>query len=402
LPQGVNHNPERSIMRVLRILAGLILLTRCALIAQDRPAPEVRLNATVLLNGFYTSARSNNADLPQFAVPRDAGDSFPTAGVGGTMRQSRVQARAFLAGVAGGDFNAELDVDFWGGQQPSNGGRTFPLLRIRRAWAELAWDRFRLMAGQEAPPIVELNPSSLASIGLSSLSSSGNLWLWIPQLRLTGVLVSGAAARLELEGAVLAPTGYTAQGPFLTAPDRAEQSKRPGLESRLRLHFGKGATDGEVSVGGHLGWLATTGDSVLQSRAAAVLVRAPVGRTLELRGEGFVGRGIAGLGGGAVGQNFGTGGRLVRTHGGWGQLLLKPRRDVEFGVSYGIDDPKDSDLDGTVVATRLKNETVGGHVQWRPDPFILGLEFRHIATTYGPSWGKVTVDHLNLALGAHF
>ena len=139
--------------------------------------------ATILFNGFYTSARTNNSDLPQFAVPRDAGDSFPTSGTGATMRQTRIQTRAFLAGVAGGDFNAELDVDFWGGQQPSNGGRTFPLLRIRRAWAEMAWDRFRLMVGQEAPPIVELNPSSLGSIGLSSLSSSGNLWFWIPQIR---------------------------------------------------------------------------------------------------------------------------------------------------------------------------------------------------------------------------
>lgn len=389
-------------MRLLPLRAALALLPAAAsdIAAQDRPAPEVTFKATILFNGFYTSARTNNSDLPQFAVPRDAGDSFPTSGTGATMRQTRIQTRAFLAGVAGGDFNAELDVDFWGGQQPSNGGRTFPLLRIRRAWAEMSWDRFRLLVGQEAPPIVELNPSSLGSIGLSSLSSSGNLWLWIPQIRATGTVLSGASARLELEGAILAPTGYVAQGPFVTAPDRAEQTNRPNLQSRLRLRFGKGQRQGELSAGGHLGWLSTTGDSVLQSDAAAVLLLLPVGGVLELRGEAFTGRGIAGLGGGGIGQNFGVNGKLVRTRGGWGQVLLRPKPEVELGMSYGMDDPKDQDLNPATA--RLKNESIVGHIHWRPSPFILGLEFRHIATTYGAAVGKVTADHLNLALGAEF
>jgi hypothetical protein len=372
----------------------LLLGFAAPLAGQDRPAPEVTFHGTVLMNGFYTSAKTNNSDLPQFAVARAAGDSFPTAGLGATLRQTRVQARAFAAGVLGGDFTAEVDADFWGGQQPSNGGRTFPLLRIRRAWAQMAWDRFAVLAGQEAPPIAEINPSSLASVGLPALSGSGNLWLWIPQLRLSGDLVSGKPVRLALEGTVLAPT---AQGAFLTQPDRAEQSKRPYLEGRLRLRWGSA---GDVSVGGHLGWLATTGDSLLESKAAAVMALVPLGRYLELRGEAFVGEGIAGLGGGAIGQNFGVNGRTVRTRGGWGQLLIRPTAEWELGASYGIDDPKDQDLDPAT--GRLKNETLGGHVHWRPSPLILGLEFRHIATTYGPGVGKQTADHVNLAVGAEF
>jgi hypothetical protein len=366
--------------------------------AQDKPAPEVSFSATVLMNGFYTSDKTNNSDLPQFAVRQDASDSFPSEGVGGTLRQTRVQARAFAAGVLGGEFTALVDVDFFGGQQPSNGGRTFPLLRIRRAWARMNWDRFRVMAGQEAPPIAELNPSSLASIGLSSLSSSGNLWLWIPQLRLTGDLNGGEGARLYLEGAVLAPTGYTAQGPFLTQPDRAEQSRRPYLQSRLGVRWGQSGAPGELSVGGHLGWISTTGDSLLDSRAAAVMLQLPLGRVFELRGEAFTGKAIAGLGGGAIGQNLGRNGVPVRTKGGWAQLLIKPTPEWELGGSYGIDDPKDTDLDTATM--RLKNETVEGHIHWRPAPLILGLEYRHITTTYAP--GEATAGHLNLALGAEF
>ena len=237
------------------------------------------VTATVLLNGFYTSARTNNSDLPQFAVPRDAGDSFPTSGLGGTMRQSRIQARAFLAGVGGGDFTAELDVDFWGGQQPSNGGRTFPLLRIRRAWAEQAWERFRVLVGQEAPPIVELNPSSLGSLGLSSLSSSGNLWLWIPQIRATGALVAGSRSPARARRRILAPTGIYGPGPLShpAGPGRADQAPYSAEPAPPALrHWGD--TAGEMSVGGHLGWLSTTGDSLLQSRAAAILLQLPLGR----------------------------------------------------------------------------------------------------------------------------
>lgn len=377
---------------------AVLLIAAPALQAQDKPAPEISFSATVLMNGFYTSDKTNNSDLPQFAVRQDASDSFPSEGVGATLRQTRVQARAFAAGVLGGDFTALMDVDFFGGQQPSNGGRTFPLLRIRRAWARMNWDRIRVMAGQEAPPIVELNPSSLASIGLSSLSSSGNLWLWIPQIRITGDLNGGEKARVYIEGAVLAPTGYTAQGPFVTQPDRAEQSKRPYLQSRIGVRWGQSGAPGEISVGGHIGWLSTTGDSLITSKAAAVMLQLPLGKVIELRGEAFAGKAIAGLGGGAIGQNLGVGGVPVRTRGGWGQLLIKPTSEWELGGGYGIDDPKDQDLDP--LTARLKNQTVEGHLHWRPSPLVLGLEYRHITTTYGP--GKATAGHLNLAMGAEF
>ena len=205
-------------MRLLPSLGATLalLLPITAVAQQDRPGVDVSFHGTILLNGFSTSGRTNNTDLPQFAVPETAADSFPTSGVGGTLRQTRVSVRAFLPELGGAEWRAELDADFFGGQQPSNGGRTFPLLRIRRAWLEGSWNRFAVLIGQEAPPIVELNPVTLSSIGLSALSSSGNLWLWIPQLRLTGDLAQGKQVRLSLEGAVLAPTGYTPQPPFTT------------------------------------------------------------------------------------------------------------------------------------------------------------------------------------------
>ena len=390
-------------MRLLPALgATLALLLPAGLAAQqDRPGVDVSFHGTILLNGFYTSGRTNNTDLPQFAVPETAADSFPTSGTGGTMRQTRVMVRAFLPELGGAEWRAELDADFFGGQQPSNGGRTFPLLRIRRAWLEGSWNRFAVLVGQEAPPIVELNPISLASSGLSALSSSGNLWLWIPQLRLTGDLAQGKAVRLSLEGAVLAPTGYVPQPPFTTDFDRAEQSKRPYLQGRLRLRWGSGETAGELSAGAHRGWLSTAGDSLLDSKAIAALLLLPLGSHVELRGEAFAGEGIAGLGGGSIGQVFGRNGRTIRTRGGWAQLNLRPNDAVWLlGASVGIDDPKDADLDTTV--QRLKNITIGGHLHWRPSPLVFGVEVRQARTTYGAGIGELKATHVNVAAGLEF
>lgn len=388
----------RPIRSLLLVVAGLAPATLTA--QQDRPGVDVSVGGTILLNGFYTSARTNNSDLPQFAVPKTAADSFPTDGIGGTLRQTRVTVRAFLPELGGAEWRAELDADFFGGQQPSNGGRTFPLLRIRRAFLEGQWDRFGLLIGQEAPPIVELNPVSLASIGLSALSASGNLWLWIPQVRLTGDMVKGKALRVSLEAALLAPTGYSAQPPFATDFDRAEQSSRPQLQSRLRFRWGTGPTAGEFSAGGHYGWLSTAGDSLLASKAAAVLLLLPLGSRVEIRGEAFTGEGVAGLGGGSIGQVFGLGGRAIRTRGGWAQLNLRPTPQWLIGGSLGMDDPKDADLDTAL--QRLKNVTIGGQLHWRPSPLVFGLEVRRVRTTYGASAGALSATHVNLAAGFEF
>src|SRR2546429_6010930 len=95
------------------------------------PAPAkrtVELTGLVLVNGFFTNARVNNSDLPQFA------DSLPSASaIGGTIRQTRLGVLVTDPDVLRGSFSGEVDVDFYGGQQPSSGGRTFPLLRLRRA-----------------------------------------------------------------------------------------------------------------------------------------------------------------------------------------------------------------------------------------------------------------------------
>ncbi|MBI2073828.1 MAG: hypothetical protein HYT81_12510 [Gemmatimonadetes bacterium] len=367
---------------------------------EPRSGNHVELSGLVLVNGFFNNARVNNSDVPQIVLPPDATVNLPASHGGATARQSQVALTATVPEFAGGAFHGELDLDFFGGQQPSPGGRTWPLVRLRRVRAEIEWPHGWVMFGQEAPPIAEINPSSLAQIGLVGFARSGNLWLWLPQVR-AGAEV-GSTVKIGVEGSALAPTAGDPQGVGLlfTQPDRAERSRRPHLEGRLRIRWDEPESSGEISLGGHYGWLAKGVDTLVVSRAVVASARFTATQYLELQGEVFTGQALAGLGGGGIGQNLGPGIVPVRSRGGWAQLNLRPHPAIEVGGGYGLDDPDDADLDPATAL--LRNLSWEGHVQWRPAPLVLGVEFRRIETTYGPAVGALFAHHVNAAAGFEF
>jgi hypothetical protein len=382
----------------MRSFLPLLLVITPALMAQDTPVNiDVRVSGLVLSNFFYNDHEVNNSDVPTIAggvgVP-----GLPDRALGATVRQSMVRFTATMAGWAGGDLMAEIETDFFGGQQPSGGGRTHPLPRIRRAFVRMQWPSVSLLIGQESPPIVDVSPSSLASLGFPGFASAGNLWLWLPQIRVTGHLKQSDGIRLALEGAALAPNeGAAQQSGFTTQPDRAERSGRPSVEVRVVARWGSGDGAGELSLGGHYGWIALGADTMVDSRALAVSLRIPLARILELRGEGFTGQALHGLGGGGVGQNINLIGEPVETTGGWVQLLVRPGSRWEAGIGYGQDDPEDDPL-----LNILKNQVVSGHFHWRIAPVVFGLEYRHLKTTHAPVTGERSASQVNLAAGIEF
>src|SRR5881397_648093 len=380
----------------MRAALLLSLAAVAPLAAQSAPNSKrtVELTGTVLVNGFFNSARVNNSDVPQFA------DSLPAAGAGGgAIRQTRLGISVTEPEVLGGTFAGEVDADFYGGQQASSGGRTFPLLRLRRAFGSVAWAHEQLLFGQESPLVAERSPRSLASVGFPDFAGAGNLWLWLPQFRVTAE--AGYTLRLAGQLAMLAPTSGAAQGAFTTQPDSAERSRRPYLQGRVRLGWGPLDDPSEVAIGGHLGWLASA-DTLFQSRALTADARVKFG-PVEFLAEAFSGKALAGLGGGGIGQNIGPTGAQVRAKGGWGQLNIRPRREVLVGGGCGLDDPDNGDLSDALGNPhgRLKNFACEGHVDFRPaGPLVFGIEFRRLETTY-PS-GKFTANHFNLAAGFRF
>jgi hypothetical protein len=256
-----------------------------------------------------------------------------------------------------------------------------------------------LLVGQESPPIAAVSPSSIASIGFPDFAAAGNLWLWIPQIRLGADLQSGASLRLGAEIAALAPTSGEPQGTFLTQPDIAERSGRPFLQGRVRGRWGAAEEMGEVSLGGHYGWILDAAGERVPSKALALSIWTPLGPKLDFRAEAFTGQALAGLGGGGIGQNMVRDGVPVRSAGGWAQLNLRPTQQWEIGGGGGIDDPDDEDLGET---SRLRNAALEGHLTWRKLPAVVGVEVRHLRTRYREPVGDLSATHINLGMGFEF
>ena len=259
----------------MRVALLMFFAVALPVAAQTPPKRTVEFTGLVLVNGFYNSAHVANVDLPQSADT----DNVGVKSAGGSIRQTRLGVLLSDPDVLGGSFAGEVDADFYGGQQPSSGGRTFPLLRLRRITGAVTWPHAELLIGQESPLVAGRSPRSLAALGFPDFAGSGNLWLWIPQVRFT--VEAGYTLRLAFQGAVLAPTTGTAQPAFFTQADSAERTARPELEGRVRLGWGATDDPSEIAIGGHLGWIkgmdSLSGDSILTSRALTVDTRFKIG-----------------------------------------------------------------------------------------------------------------------------
>ena len=354
---------------------------------------QLELNGRVLMHTFFNDASVNNADDPQFARP-DAPSAQPGTSLGSAIRQTTLGLVVTSRDVLGGRFVGDVDVDFFGGQQPSAGGRTFPLLRLRTARAAVRWSHGEFLVGQESPLIAGLNPVSPAAIGTPAFVTAGNLWLWLPQLRAT--VERGSSVRIALQGAVLANTNGDAAAPFDTDTDPAERTALPATEARLRVRWGEDALASEIGCGGHLGWIDlpagrhTTYASACDARIAM--------SSVELRGEAYIGRGLRGLGGGGISQNISRVGVPLEDRGGWAQVNYDATALVKLGAGCGIDEPRPADV---ASGGRLRNSACSGYTIVRPaGPLFFGAEFRRISTKY--TSGTFADNHVNLAMGFEF
>ena len=214
-----------------------------------RSRARLEWTGRVLMNGFVNSRRVNNVDNPQFVQP-DPAPTVPMRGLGMAIRQTRLGLVVTVPEALGGAFTGDVDVDFYGGQVPSGGGRTFPLLRLRTARGIVRWSNATLLVGQESPLISDVDPVSVTAIGSPAFAAAGNLWLWLPQVRV-GVEVQ-RGLHWAAQAAVLAPTSGDPAAFFDTDNDPAERSARPFLQARLSAGWGA-ELRGEIGCGMHEG-----------------------------------------------------------------------------------------------------------------------------------------------------
>ena len=355
---------------------------------------HLELTGRVLVHASANDHRVNNADNPQFARPDSAGLTATPFVM--SARQSTIGAKLSATDILGAHFTGDVDVDFYGGQQASSGGRTFPLIRMRTARATVRWPDAEVMVGQESPLVSGLDPVSPSSIGTPDFAAAGNLWLWLPQVRVT--VETPGAVRFGVQGAVLSNITGDAVGLFDTDVDAAERSGRPALEGRARVRWGEDERASEIGCGGHLGWLDVPSAARVQTHAAMCDARLSLTSQIDVRGEAYDGQGLRGLGGGGIGQNLDRFSLPLHDRGGWAQLNIDATSLVKLGGGCGVDMPAEGDV---AASGRFRNQSCAGYSIIRPSgPLFIGGEVRRIDTKY--TTGSVSNFHFSLAMGFEF
>jgi hypothetical protein len=376
---------------------------------------RVRLSGIVLLNVFSNRGTVDNLDFPTISAQRgvlDSGGSFGT-----TLRQTQLGLEVFGAQLAGAKASAAVQLDFSGGFPNTVNGVSFGLVRLRTATLRLDWARTSVVAGQDTLFFSPLSPTSLASLSVPAFSYAGNLWAWIPQLRVEHNLDISENSRFTFQGGIVAPqTGELPATSFLRSAQAGERSRQPGYATRIAWSHGAPDRSVVVGVGGYYsrqrwgfsrtvdGWVGTADWSV------------PLGRWVGLTGEFYRGRAIGGLEG-AIGRSvltrgpLATPGTLVRglnATGGWAQLKFEPTARLEFNAAWGQDNPSASDLRqfpvnlGSIFGRVVRNRSSFVNFIYRPrSDLLFSTEYRRLRT-WDIRGGSQTADHVNLSMGILF
>src|SRR5439155_25464898 len=165
------------------------------------------------------------------------------------------------------------------------------LMRLRTASIEVEWKTRSVMAGLEKPLFAPREPNSLSQVGVSPLTATGNLWLWIPQVRFEQAFRLGESTRLRAQlGLVQTREALSYQATAGYVPDI--EPSRPGFEGRFA--FSHGAAEGrriEIAPGFHTSTTHVADTSVPSNLISLDWFFNPL-RTLEFTGAFFSGQNV--------------------------------------------------------------------------------------------------------------
>src|ERR1039457_1809767 len=389
---------------------------------------RLRLSGIVLMNLVSNHGVVDSIDLPTLAYARGAGDSGGSFGA--TLRQSEIGIEAFGPNVAGARTRADLQLDLAGGFPSVPNGVNSGLLRLRTGTLRMEWTHTSLVVGQDAIFFSPNSPTSFASLAIPALSYAGNLWGWVPQIRVEHRIALGEESSLMFQAGILDPlsgevpgvvastlpannpaTGYYRQaGP-------GEASRQPAYATRIawtRDIFGRPL---RVGVAGYYSRQDYGFNRNVDGWAGMSDIELPLRHRFSLSGKLYRGRALGGLYGG-IGRSVLFSGdptiastqvQALNSVGGWAQLKYRPANKWEFNAAFGMDNPYARDLEYFYPyshsygdPTLARNQGSFLNVIYRPrSDLLFSAEYRHL-TTYSIANGGNSAGHLNLMMGVLF
>ena len=377
---------------------------------------RLRLSGLVLLNLFDNHGTVDSQDYPQVADARIPALFNVPSTFGGTLRQSQIELQAFGPDIGGARTSADVEADFAGGFPNTPNGASMGIVRLRTGTIRLDWANTSIVAGQDQLFFSPLTPTSLATLAVPALSYSGNLWAWVPQVRIEHRIVLSEGSSLSVQGGILdSLTGDFPADSYMRYPTWGELSGQPAYATRVSLSqrvFGQNLT---VGLGGYYARQTWGFSRNVDGWAGTTDVTLPLGKLFEFTGEFYRGRAVAGLGGGIGQSALFTGSFLdpairikgLDSMGGWAQLKFKPRTNFEINAALGIDNLFASELRSYTANplylnafTRNLSPFVNFIYQVRSD-ILFSTEFRRLQTTILDS-GSNRANLINLSLGYIF
>jgi hypothetical protein len=376
---------------------------------------RVVLSGIALLNVFSNRGSVDNLDVPQ--VAQEPAPSSSNAAFGATVRQSMIGLDVFGPTVAGARTYGEVQTDFFGGFPDAPNGVTAGIMRIRTATIHMDWNNTSIVAGQDGLFFSPQSPTSFASLAEPAFAYSGNLWAWVPQIRVEHRFHLSDSSAFVVQGGVL--DSLTGQSPVYSSYRTAqagEASGQPAYATRLAWTSSEFGQPVAAGVGAYYspenwgfgrkidGWAATADWNV------------PVDRWFSVSGGLYRGNAIGGLGAG-VGRSVLYNGALtdpatsvlgLNSAGGWAQLKFRPLERLQFNGAFGEDNSFASDIRYFEYPESYNNPTIARNqsglvnvIYYPRSDLLLSLEYRRI-WTYELDKSPYQAGQINLGVGLLF
>ncbi len=331
----------------------------------------IRLTGMALFNTYLNSHQNGGSTYPTLAAAPGA------ALAGATLRQSIVGLefsgpQTFLGGTVRGS----LYMDF-----ASGSSSLAETMRLRTGSIELDWKSRNILVGVEKPIFNPREPASLAQVAVSPLTGAGNLWLWIPQVRLEQDVKFGSKAGFRARMGVVETREV---GPYdTTGTPSGVEAVRPGLEGRYEVYYNLDSDRHfEIAPGFHTSTTHASGFSIPSNLFSLDWLLQP-SRFVDLTGAFFNGQNVANLGTGALNQGYVIYKRIswpIDSMGIWGQVAVHPLRRVDLHLftgrqNYGLRYLSTGDIS--------RNAMFGANIFYRIAPNVLiGPEYSQLRSVY--------------------
>lgn len=376
---------------------------------------RVRLSGMVLMNLFSNRGTVDNADFPSYAPGPSSLSS--NGSFGATLRQSELALEVFGPQVAGAKTSGEVQVDFAGGTPNTLNGINYGIVRLRTASMRMDWQNTSVVAGQDALFFSPNSPTSFTSLAIPALGYSGNLWGWIPQVRLEHRFDFSDQQYVTVQAGILDNlTGEPPYTAYARLPQAGESSAQPAYAARLawtrRLH-GQPLALGAASYYSRQNW---GFDRYNDGWAVLTDWEIPLASRVSFTGEFFRGRAIGGLGGG-IGQTVVFSGnptdpatqiRGLNAIGGWSQLKFKAAAKLEFNGAFGLDNPYAADVHAFPYGQSyyntllLQNRSALVNFVYRPrSDLLFSAEYLRLRTSQIYD-DRNSAEQINLVMGVLF